>query len=554
MKTKRLSYIVLSIAILIAVNFISQQVFFRLDLTTDQRYTLSSNSKQITQEITSPMVIDVFLEGDLPAEFRLLRSETKQLLEEIKINNEHIIINYINPLEDEDTRERNVKALTEAGLQPYVSTSNSSSKVTQELIFPWAFASYNNNTIKISLLKQSITEDLRTQINASIENLEYTFINAFQQLSQPKNKTIAILKGNGQLNDIYIADFLKTIQPYYNIAPFTLDSVDTNPLKTLKDLTNYDLIISAKPNTAFSEKEKLVLDQYTMQGGKSIWLTEGVVMDKDSLYNSKGASVSMLKDLNLNDFFFSYGARINPVLVKDLFSAPITLAIGEGSQSQLQPVQWQYAPLAASNPKHPITKNINLVKFDFASPIDTLKSGPTSQILLTSSGDTRLEGVPTQISLASVTEPPNEASYNAGKQPLAVLLEGQFKSVYKNRVLPFSLEHFNSESVPTQMVIIGDGDLIKNGVRRNQPQPLGFDPLTGTTFGNKEFLLNTVNYLLDDQGLIRIRSKSLKTAFLDENLIKSQRLKWQVIHIVLPLVVLGLFGLVFHYSRRRKNA
>lgn len=537
---------------LIAINVISGEFYKRFDLTKDKRYTLSEQSKNLVEDLESPLIIDIFLVGDFPSEFRLLQNETKLLIEEFQLKTDKILVNYINPLEDEETRDRNIKELQQAGLEPYMNTDNSSGKVTQELIFPWAFASYNEQTVKIPLLKRGITKTLQEQIENSIESLEYAFADAFSKLIKPKTKTIAILKGNGQLSDIFIADFLQTVRPYYNIAPFTLDSVTTNPKATLNNISKYDLIVSAKPSIAFSENEKLVLDQYHMRGGKSMWLTESVIMDKDSLYNESGASVSTMRDLNLNDFFFTYGVRINPSLVKDLYSAPIMLAIGEGSQAQLQPIQWQYSPLAASNPAHPITKNLSLVKFDFASPIDTLKNDIKKSILLQSSPSSKLEGTPTAIALADVTKSPEQTTYNAGPQPLAVLLEGQFKSVYDKRILPFELASFQASSKPTKMIVISDGDIIKNEVRQNKPQELGFDQLTGKAFGNKEFLLNSINYLLDDQGLINIRSKEIEIAYLDSEKINTEKTKWQLVNLGLPLLLLGLFGFIFNYLRKRK--
>jgi len=537
---------------LVLINFISGKVYKRYDLTEDKRYTLSESSKALVQDLDAPIIIDMFLEGDFPSEFRLLRSETRHILEEFTLETDKILINFINPIEDENTRQRNIEELTKSGLEPYINTDNSTGKVTQEIIFPWAFASYKNNTVKIPLLKRSLTQSLNEQITTSIQSLEYAFADGFSKLTKAKSKSIAVLKGNGELNDLYIADFLQTVRPYYNLAQFTLDSVASNPQGTLDKLKFYDLIVVAKPSIAFSENEKLVLDQYLLNGGKSLWLTEAVIMDKDSLYNATNTSVSVLRDLNLNDFFFKYGARINPSLVKDLYSAPIMLAIGEGSQAQLQPLQWQYSPLAKSNSSHPIAKNLELVKFDFASPIDTLKNNIKKTILLQSSPKSMLEGVPTEISLDAVTKSPDVESYKKGAQNLAVLLEGVFSSVYDKRVLPFKVRDFKNKGIASKMVIVSDGDVIKNKVVRNQPQELGFDELTGKAFGNKEFLLNIVNYLLDDNGLINIRAKEIGVAFLNYEKVESDKSKWQLINIALPLVLLGLFGFAFNYFRKKK--
>ena len=554
MKNNKIVYIIILLVGVFAINILSHSFYKRFDLTKDNRYTLSNISKNIINRIETPLVIDVFLQGDLPSEFKLLQNETKQLIEEFQTLNSLISVNYIDPLADEENRDAIVRELTRSGLEPYVNSKKVSGKITQELIFPWGFASYNGRTVKIPLFKKSITEDKQTQVANSVQQLEYNFADAFQQIIKEKSKTVAILKGNGQLQDRNIADFIKTIRPYYNIAPFTLDSVASNLESTLKKLAGYDLIISAKPTEPFTENEKLVLDQYMMRGGKSIWLTEGVFMDKDSLYNDKGVSVSTVKDLNLTDFFFSYGVRVNPNLVKDLYSAPIPLAIGEGNNTQFQPVQWQYSPLASADVKHPISDNIDLVKFDFASQIDTLKNSVNKTILLQSTERTKLEGTLKTISLASVTQPPDAENYNQGHQPLVVLLEGEFNSAYKNRILPYEIDGFKQISNPTKMVVISDGDLIKNEVSRSGPLELGFERITGRTYGNKEFLLNTVNYLLDDTGLINIRAKSVEVAFLDSIKVEEQKSKWQLINVALPLLLLAIFGFIFTTLRRRKYA
>ncbi len=554
MNKSKILFIVSIFAAVILFNIIGNSVFKRFDLTKDKRYTLSKTTKDIVDSVDTPLIIDVFLEGNLPSEFKLLQTETKQLIEEFQTINSLVKVNYIDPLADETNRENIVRELTKTGLEPYVNSKKVNGKITQELLFPWGFASYKERTVKIPLFKKSVTEDLQTQIANSIQLLEYNFADAFNQLTKEKSKTIAVLKGNGQLNDINIAGFLQTIKPYYNLAQFTLDSVATNPQSTLNKIKSYDLIISAKPTEAFTENEKLVLDQYTMSGGNSLWLSEAIFMDKDSLYNDAGASVSLSKELNLKDFFFQYGARINQNLVKDLYSAPIPLAIGEGNNTQFQPVQWQYSPLATSNNKHPISNNVDLVKFDFASQIDTLKNNIRKTILLQSSERTKLEGPLKSISLASVTQKPDEENYNQGKQTLAVLLEGEFKSVYKNRILPFEIESFIDNGQQSKMIIISDGDVIKNEVSRGRPLQLGFERMSGRTFGNKEFLLNAVNYLLDDTGLINIRTKSIEVAFLDSEKVEEQKTTWQLINIALPLFLLGIFGLIFNYIRKRKYA
>lgn len=546
--------IVIVLLVIILVNVISGKVYKRFDLTKDKRYTLSQSALNTVNGVDSPVIVDVFLEGEFPSEFRRLRNETQQLLEEFALYNSNITFNFINPLEDEATRDSNIQQLAQRGMQPLQLSVNESGKSSQELIFPWALASYNDQTVLIPLIKNKIGSNQQELVTNSIQNLEYAFADGFKKLVSQKEKKIAILKGNGELSDIYIADFLKTIKEHYFLAPFTLDSVANNPLGTLKNIKEYDLIIVAKPTLAFSEEEKQVLDQYTMNGGKSLWLTESIVMDKDSLYNDSGKAVAIMRDLNMNDFFFKYGVRVNPVIVNDLYSAPITLAIGEGSDAQFQPLQWPYSPLAAGNPDHSITSNLNLVKFDFASQIDTLKNSVKKTILLQTSSLTKLDGVPKEISLDIVTQEPDPSTFTKGPQNLALLLEGEFTSVYNNRIKPFNQSDIKEKSTPTKMIIIADGDVIKNDVVKSKPQELGFDRWTGRSFGNKEFLLNAVNYLLNDDGLINIRSKEIQIAFLDTQKVEDEKSKWQFINIALPLLLLGVFGFAFNYFRKKKYA
>lgn len=539
---------------LIVINIFTQGFYKRFDLTKDKRYTLSQATLDIVNSANEPIFIDVFLEGDFPSEFRRLQDETRQLLEEFSDENSNIKFGFINPLEDETVRDQNLQLLVERGLTPMRLSVQENGKSSEEIIIPWALASYDETTVEIPLIKSKIGANQQELVTNSVQHLEYAFADGFSKLVNPKRRKIAVLRGNGQLENKNIADFVTALRDYYYIAPFTLDSVSNNAETTLKNLNDYDLIISAKPTESFTEEEKYVLDQYTMNGGKSLWLVDQVAIEIDSLFNESESSLAIPRDLNLTDFFFKYGVRINPVLVNDMYSAPITLAIGEGSATQFQPIQWQFAPLASSTSNHPIVNNLNLVKFDFANQIDTLSNGVSKTILLKSSPLSRLEGTPKMVSLDDIKSEPNPEEYKNGLQNLAVLLEGNFTSVYNNRVKPIKMADDKTESAPTKMIVIADGDVIKNDVGRNGPLELGFDRGTGQLYGNKEFLLNAVNYLLDDDGLINIRSKEIAIAFLDPQKITAEKTKWQTINIALPLVLLGVFGFIFTFLRRKKYA
>lgn len=541
---------------LLALNIFTQSVYGRYDLTQDKRYTLSEASYNIIKDVDSPIIIDVFLEGEgFPSNIRRLQAETRQLLEEFANKNKNIKYSFINPLEDVDVRDQNLKLLNDSGLTPMMLTVQENGRTSQEPIIPWALATYNGQRIEIPLIKNKLNASQESLIQSSVQHLEYAFSDGFSKLIFSKQKKVAVLKGNGQLEDRYLANFLTTLGDYYFIAPFTLDSVSNAPQNTLDKLKDFDLIVSAKPTEAFSETEKLVLDQYAMNGGKSLWLIDKIAIDKDSLLNDEGSNIAIARDLNLTDFFFKYGVRINPVLVNDVYSDPINLAIGEGSEAQFQPIQWQYSPLSSGNGNHSITTNLDLVRLDFANQIDTLKNEVSKTILLKSSPLSKLIGTPIIISIEEGTSKPDPSTYtNTGNHNLAVLLEGEFTSVYNNRVKPFQLSETKNKSTITKMIVVADGDIIKNEVDRNGPLELGFNRLTGNLYANKEFLLNAINYLLDDNGLINIRTKEVAIAHLNPELIIAQKTKWQIINIAVPLLLLVVFGLSFNFYRKKKYA
>jgi len=547
-----IKYIALLVVGLVLINFLASQYHQRFDLTEDSRYTLSPAAKEIIADVKSPVIIDVFLKGNFPSEFRRLQNETRQMLEEFSAYNSNIRFNFIDPLEEGEDANAIAEEFYKLGMSPARVNVQENGKASETLIFPWATANFNDRTVKISLLKNTLGATNEDRVNNSVQQLEYNFADALSRLVHNKEKKIAVMRGNGELGDAYIADFIKTVRQYYYVAPFTLDSVSQHPQRTLQELNEFDLVLEAKPTIAYTEEEKLVLDQYLMQGGKALWLTENVAIETDSLFNELGATLAFPRALNLGDLFFSYGVRINPVLINDLYSAPIILAQGNGSETQFTPYPWFYSPLTSSLNTHPIINNIEAVKFDWANNIDTLKNGIKKTILLTSSPRSKIEGVPREINLNIIRTKPDISTYNAGEQPLAVLLEGEFKSVYKNRVKPFDLKNGLDKSVNTSMIVISDGDVIKNQLQKGQPLELGFDRYTGNSYGNKEFLLNAVNYLLDDSGLIDIRSKEVSIAFLNVERIAEERSLWQLLNVVLPILLLSIGAFLFGYYRKKK--
>ena len=537
---------------IIGINVLSYNFFGRFDLTADKRYTLSEASEEIISKAEAPVIIDVFLEGEFPPEFRKLQAETRQLLEEFAAVNPQITYRFTNPLEEGGNANEIASQFYEMGMTPARINMVENGRTSEAIVFPWAMANFGNKSVAIPLLKNQLGATTEDRVAASVQQLEYAFADAFSKLLEPKRKKVAVMRGNGELEDKYIADFIRKIQEYYFIAPFTLDSVAVNPQRTLNQLSEYDLLIEAKPTEPYTEAEKLVLDQYLMNGGKQLWLVEHAAMETDSLFTPAGSAFALPRDLNLGDYFFKYGLRINPALVKDLYSAPIILATGSGNNAQFNPYPWFYFPLSSSPSTHPVVTNLEAVKFEYASPIDTLQNDIDKTVLLATSPRSAVAGLPREISLEEITAEPNPAEFTAGEQPLAILLEGNFSSVYENRILPFQLNNFRSKSEGTKILVISDGDVIKNQLQRGEPLELGFDRYTGTTYGNREFLLNAVNYLLDDRGLINIRSREVKIAFLNPEKAEKERTFWQMFNIALPLGLLAVFAVLYRAIRRKK--
>jgi ABC-2 type transport system permease protein len=543
--SKNLKFIVKLLIGLMLINFLGNQFYKRFDLTQDQRYTLTTTTKSIVNSVDKVLSIKVYLEGDFPAEFKRLQIETKQFLEELRAVNSNIRIQFINP---DAFREDLIKK----GFTPSRLTVDEGGKLSEAIIFPWAEISFQKKGYLVNLLPSSNSNSQDEQLQNAVENLEFSFASAIKNISRKNKQKIAILAGNGELEDQYLYSFLKDVSSKYSLAKFTLDSVLTNPQKTLQDLTSFDLAIIAKPTLKFSDNEKLTLDQFIINGGKTLWMIDNVQAEQDSLLQT-GKMLAYPRDLNLTDLLFAYGVRINTSLIKDSYAAKIPLATGNvGNQTQFQYLPWNFHPLVNGNAIHPITKNIRPVRLQFTTQIDTLKNNIKKTPLLTTSLLSGKFGTPNFIDLRTIADDDNPNDYRSGKQLTAVLLEGEFNSAYKNRVQPFKTPLFKTQGSANKMVVIADGDIGKNQLLKNQPYDLSTDKWTQETFGNKEFLLNTIDYLLDDDGLINLRNKSLKINLLDKQKAFEERSFWQFFNVLLPLLLLLVFGFVFNYIRKRK--
>ncbi|WP_298778534.1 gliding motility-associated ABC transporter substrate-binding protein GldG [uncultured Polaribacter sp.] len=530
---------------LFVLNLINQSFYKRFDLTADKRYTLSKITNSIINNIDKPLFITVYLEGNFPSEFKRLQIETKQYLEELSAENSNVKIHFENP---DHQRENLIKK----GMMPSQLTVEEDGKLSEAIIFPWAEISYKNKTQIVSLLPTAIVASQEEQFQKAIENLEYSFSNAINSICQKIQKSVAIITGNGELADIYQYSFLSEVAKKYKLAKFTLDSVATNPQQTLQDLTSIDLAIIAKPTQKFTAKEKFTLDQFITNGGKTLWMLDNVQADQDSLLSS-GKMLAFPRDLNLTDLLFSYGIRINTTLIKDLYAAKIALATGTvGNQTQFQNLDWFYHPLVNGNPNHTITKNLTPVRLQFANQIDILKNNIKKTPLLMSSPLTQKIGTPNFIELQSISEEPKEEDYTSGNQLFAALLEGNFKSAYKSRIKPFKTSLFKENATGNKMIVISDGDVGKNQILKGKPTNLSRDKWTNEEFGNKEFLLNSIDYLLDDVGLMQLRNKTLKVNMLDKKKAFKERVFWQFLNVGLPIILLFVFGFIFNFLRKKK--
>ncbi len=542
---KKIKTILLVLVGLIVFNFLSNQYFKRFDLTKDKRYSLSETTTDLIGKIKEPLIINVYLEGDFPSEFQRLQIETRQFLEELKSENSSIRFRFVNP--DGIGNE-----LVKNGMVPSQLTVEEDGKLSETIIFPWAEIFYGKKAQIVSLLPNTSTSSQESQLENAISSLEYSFANAIDLIIEDKKKSIAILAGNGELEDIKMYSLLSELRKKYHLAKFTLDSVKKNPVKTSQELKKFDLSIIAKPTKRFTDKEKLVLDQFITHGGKTLWMIDNLNADTDSLYNH-GEMMAFRRDLNLTDLLFSYGVRINNKLVQDLYASKLTLAAGNtGNQAKFESFDWFYHPLVGANPNHPITKNILPVRFRFTTQIDTLKKDIKKTPLLVSSVVSKLSGTPKVINLSEITKEPQQKEYTANNQLLAVLLEGNFHSAYENRTKPFETTNYKPVSSANKMVVIADGDIARNQILKGKPYDLAIDKWTQQRFGNKDFLLNTIDYLLDDKGLINLRNKSIKLQTLDKQRAYKEKTFWQFLNIVVPLGVLALFGFGFNFWRKRK--
>jgi len=569
-RRKDLTILIAGMVIIILINFISSFAFERFDLTSEKRYTLSKASKELAENLDDIIYVKVYLEGEFPAGFTRLRDETKEMLDEFRAYaGGNLDYEFINPSEnpDEKVRDEIYKQLYKQGLRPTDLKSKNEDGYTNKIVWPGAIISYRGEEIPVQLLKSQIGTHPQAMLNSSIEGLEYEIANAIHTLTNTEIKRVAFIEGHGELDQYETASLDEELRQFYSVDRIDLNgSLSSLTERVLYDSTKasmvknkYDVIIIAKPSQRFSEKDKFIIDQYIMYGGRVVWLIDPVFASMDSLKNAD-VSMAIPQDLNLDDQLFTYGVRINTNLIQDLQSAPIPIVTGMvGNQPKTEMFPWYFFPLLSPVNNHPIVNNLNAVKAEFVSTIDTIaKKGINKISLLHSSKYTKVSNSPTRISLGMLRFEPNQEQYNQGHKVGAVLLEGKFESVFKNRITPQIEQaneiNFKELSGFNKMVVIADGDIAKNHVKRstNEYLALGYDKFTHQQFGNKDFMLNVVNYLCDDSGLMTVRAKKLNIRLLDTTVLKVDAFKWKLINTVFPIGLILFFGLAHYYDRKKK--
>ena len=571
LKKNQIVTFLVTVVIVVLVNVIGSFVFTRFDLTSEKRYTLSPTTKEILNGLNDYVYFKVYLEGDFPAGFKKLRRETKEMLDEFRAYSKYIDYEFINPSESNDVAEiREIRnQLYRAGLNPTnVSVRNSDGSSQELVIWPGALVSYRNNTeIAIDLLENQLGQSSADALNASMQNLEFRLIDAVKKVTRMMKPNIAFIEGHGELGEQEVYDIAQSLAQNYNVGRVQIDGkIDAlihrtqNEEKDVKAFPSYDAIIIAKPTEPFDEKDKFLIDQYIMHGGKVLWLVEPVYATMDSL-QSQESTIGLEQDLNLDDMLFKYGVRLNRDLLLDLTCAALPVRTGQmAGQAQLEFFRWFYFPLLQAASDHPMVRHMNAIKADFVSSMDaTTSANGIEQIpLLKTSDYTKVSGAPVFITLAMLRQAPDRRMFSSKGKNVAYLLKGTFPSLYANRIpqeiVDDQATDFMEESKPTAMIVVADGDIIRNqiDIKRKTPLPLGYDQYTQNTYANKEFIENAISYLVDGEGLIDIRSRELKVRLLDVTKVNQERGKWQVINTLVPIALIIALGFVMAFIRKKK--
>lgn len=536
--------------IVLLLNFLSANLFFRIDLTSDKRHSVSQPTKQLMAGLNEEVEVTIYLDGEMNSGFLRLKRSVAELLDELSIYApEGITYSFTNPTSlPQEEQKQLMQLFAENGISPTtIYERNRDGKSVQRLLFPWLKISYGDKQQWVSLLKNIKGNSGEENLNISIESLEFQLTDALRLLTQKEIQKIAFIEGHGELSDYNTWDISLALSRYFQI--------DRGVLGTdASVLDDYKAIIIAAPTQPFSENDKYIIDQYIMRGGRVLWLIDGIRLDENSL-STTGMSPTIPMDVNLTDMLFRYGVRVNPMIVQDqqCLLVPVNVA-SSGEPAHFEPMPWYFAPLLLTSPNHPVSRNLPQVTGTFVSCLDMVGQNDNLRrdVLLATSNATHIISAPAAINVEEIELTPDY--FNLAYVPVAVALDGVFPSLFAHRLMPQNITNAPAklkESVPTKQIVMASGSFISNDIQDGQPLPVGYDRYTQTQFGNRDFFVNALLYLTDDQGWINLRNKQLKIRLINKNIATNARLPLQLVNVGLPLLLLAIFGVVFLWMRRR---
>ncbi|SDK97870.1 gliding-associated putative ABC transporter substrate-binding component GldG [Catalinimonas alkaloidigena] len=543
-----------ALVVIVLLNIIGTQVFFRLDLTEDQRYTLNPATETLLEEMDRPVLVDIYLEGEFPAGFARLQKAIREKLDEFRVYaGDNVQYRFVDPNAIADAKERAAfyRELQEKGVIPTNLVDREGAGRSEKVIWPGAIVRVGDREEPVIFLQgdqRASNASPEARLNQSVEGVEYRLASAIQRATLTQRRKIGLIRKHGELDDYETYSLTQDLQRIYDVQKVDLDQQVS--------LEGFDAIIVAKPDSAFSEPDKFKIDQFVVNGGRALFFVDPLAIELDSI--GPDGTVAFPLELNLLDLFFKWGVRINPDLIQDLNAAYIPMFVGYmGDQPQMRPMPWWFFPLANQFADHPITKNLDAVYLRFVSTIDTVKAdGITKTPLMFTSQYSRIRPSPARVNFNEARLQPQREQFQAGPQAVAYLLEGRFQSLYTNRLSPVTVKtfEFREQNEPSQVLIVSDGDLPRNEVNRDRTDafPLGFDRVSGLTFSNRDFIMNALEYMLDEDGVVLARNKEIALRPLDAPRIEQERVQWQLLNLVAPLALLVLFGVGRYFWRKRK--
>lgn len=544
-----------SLILLVALNVFSARFFSRIDFTREKRFTLSPVTRDMLGDLNDDMQVTVYLEGDFPAGFKRLRNATRDLLSDYRAySGGRLRFDFVNPLKGDPAGQQAIaEELAAKGITPTNLNVKTEDGLTQKLVYPAALITYGNRQIPVRLFQTRMGATPEEVLNNSVQNLEYAFSSAIRKISRGGVPRIGFTEGHGELDDSQLADAMKSLQDGYEVGRVDLR------VMPMAGLDKLDVLVVPKPATEFTEAEKYKIDYFVMKGGSVFWALDNVNAELDSL-RGLSEQLAFPKKLNLDDMLFRYGVRINYDLVADMNCAQIPISLAGSPDGQIQMVPWLFYPIFVPTSQHPLVRNLDGIRSEFASTVDTIAAeGIRKTVILSSSPFSRKLTTPTLLSLQMLEQEPDPKEFQSTPKPVGVILEGSFPSTFRNRPVPAEVGEnvsLPAKSSPARMIVVADGDILKNQVSATDGStfPLGYDRYTGQQFGNRNFLLNAADYLTDDSGIIELRTKEVRVRLLDRARIRDEKVMWQVLNLAAPLVVLIVFGIFQHYYRRRKYA